>query len=116
MRDDSRKYKASPAGRRYIHFLTKLNSGDPDAMGAYVQEYFDEKFLAQHPVDEIVSWCMETYRETGGLNIYHVHFTEDYHVTVVTKAKSDGTLYQDTMKINDKPPHKIIEYFHEQTE
>ena len=114
MQQESRTFSLTRAGRSYLRFLNAYNTNDPVHLRKFIAENFAPDFLQTYPVKDMVDWCRNTFKITGKMQVRKVFFTEEFYIIVIVKA-SDGTLYLDKMKLVDKPPHHIIEYFHENT-
>jgi hypothetical protein len=114
MLNDSRTFSLSRSGRAYMHFLLAFNSHDEGQLQVFIQKNFAPSFQKQTPVDEMVKWCLDTYKSLGVLKIHKVFFSEEFFIIVIVVA-DDGTQYLHKLKIQDSPPYQITEYFHEDT-
>jgi len=113
METESKTFRVTHAGRVFMRFMATFNMGDPEAMREFIEENYTDDLIAEHSVDGLVAWHMETYESTGGLQIHRVYLTQEYYIIVIVKSKADGTVFMDKMKITEETPYKIIEYFHE---
>ncbi len=107
MQEQSKTFRITPAGRRFLQFIQAFNK--PDRLHQFVIDHFGEGL----PVGEFVEWCWQSYEETGGLEIYRSYNSEEYFVIVVVRALRGGKLYLSKLKTEATSPYRIIEYFHE---
>jgi hypothetical protein len=114
MLQESRTFNLTRAGRSYLRFLTVYNTNDSAKIREFIAHNFAPELLKETPVKKMVTWCQETFKITGPMQIHKVYFSEEYYVIVIVLT-ADGQRYLDKMKIMAEPPHKITEYFHEVT-
>ena len=49
------------------NYLSVLNSGNKDSMQNFVTHHFDENFLKRFPLFNLVTFCMSTWYQSGGM-------------------------------------------------
>ncbi len=113
MDTESKTFRITPAGRVYLRFLAAFNKGTAEDMREFIAEQYADHIIAEHGLDTIVNWHLETHEATGGMLIHKVFLTEEHYIIVIVKSKADNMLFIDKMKIEPQNPFKILEYFHE---
>lgn len=113
MKENSQTLKVTPAGRLMMIFLAAFNSGDPAKIRDFIADHYSEETLADHPVNELVTWHEQVYAQTGGMRIHKVFLSQEYYVVTVMVAKADEALYFNKMKVTHTQPYKIVQFFHE---
>lgn len=113
MQQESKTFKMTAAGRRYLTFLAAFNSGNPNSMLSYIHQHFDPFSFSDEDADAFVQWYQDVYTETGGMNIHKTFLSQDYYVIIIVEAKKDGRQYLDKMSVTREHPFLVTEYFHE---
>lgn len=114
MQSHSLTLKVSPAGRAFMRFLAAFNTGDAEKIADFVHTHYNKTTLMQTPPEQIVNFFLDLHAQTNGLHIYKVYSSERFHVMVIVRAMNDrDTMFLDKLKVDDLPPHGVVEYLHE---
>ncbi|MEQ8674631.1 MAG: hypothetical protein RLP44_16445 [Aggregatilineales bacterium] len=116
MRENSITLKSTPSGRAFMQFIAMLNTGDEERLSEFIGKRFSAEVLADYSVDELVTYCMTVYNETGGMRIHKVFLSQEFTMMVVMKAIRDDVevLFLDRLKVETVQPHNILEYVHQE--
>ncbi len=98
---------ATAAGRRYIAYLTILNSGSGERLRQFIAESFTEAALARHDSAERLDWHAAQAEETGRLRVEQVLASEEYALIVMLQAEQGGVFYYSDLRVEDDYPHRI---------
>lgn len=113
VQQESKTFKMTAAGKRYLTFLAAFNSGDPTTMLNYIHQHFDPFSFSDEDAETFVRWYQEIFHETGGMNIHKTFLAQDYYVIIIVEGKKDGKHYLDKMSVTREYPYLVTEYFHE---
>lgn len=100
------------AGRRYIAFLTILNSGRQDRLRTFITDNYTEKALAKQGVDDLFAQYTAYMDAVGKLKVHQVVAADDHYIVVLVKAQKDDKLYINEYKVEEDYPHRVLKYNH----
>ena len=112
MQHNSLTLRVSPAGRMFMRFLVALNSGDPNRIAQFIEKNYAATVLREYNLDDLVTYYMDVYEQTGGLDIHKVYYSQEYVVMVITISRKTGEHYLDKLKVDDLPPFAMLEFLH----
>lgn len=106
--DDKNTLLRAAVGRRFIAYLTLMNSGQLKRLRQYIAENYMPGALGEQSVGERVQWHKTFFAETGKLRVYQVLACDEHHLLALVYAQLNKTVYLNEFKVSPDYPHKIL--------
>lgn len=99
----------TPAGRRFAEIMRLTDTGDPQAIAAYVSDRFTEEMRAANPDDPgITAFLVDHAKRFGGFEVRRELSSTDEQVTMLVRPRSQPTRYlRYVVNVESAPAHRV---------
>ena len=98
---------ATPAGQKLALLIQVVNSGDRGRFRAFVQENYNQEFLAVAPLEEHVNILSQVYDGSRGVELKKLERSSELSLAAIVQEKLTGSWAEWLVDVEQAPPHKI---------
>lgn len=101
----------TPAGMRFVAYLSLMNKQDYDRLETYINESFHEMILMTIPTKSRVLDAKATIKLNGRLKVKEILHVQDQLVGVALESEKQSGLLYCEIGIQEEYPHLVSHYF-----
>jgi CubicO group peptidase (beta-lactamase class C family) len=99
--------KDTPAGKRALEFVELINSGNREAIQAYIKGTFAPAFLNGFSMEDHAGFIDQIRDETRGVEFHSFQESTPTQAVVLLKSKLTGGWKALAVRVESDPPHRI---------
>jgi CubicO group peptidase (beta-lactamase class C family) len=98
----------TPAAKQMARLVEALNSGDPAALGRFVESAYARSALEKRPAAERAAKLTEVFEETRGLEVRKIDSSSEWSVEVHATDRRMGDWVQMRLDLDPADPHGVL--------